>query len=152
MRKVNIITAEQAAQLVKDNDTITSIGFVSSAHPEALTKALEKRFLETNTPQNLTYIYAGSQGIRDGRAAEHLAHTGLLKRAIIGHWQTVPAIGELAVNNKIEAYNFSQAPRFIASCLGRPQAWRLHRHRVGNFLGSPAARRQTERRNQGRLG
>ena len=39
MRKVNIITAEQAAQLVKDNDTITSIGFVSSAHPEALTKA-----------------------------------------------------------------------------------------------------------------
>ena len=108
MRKVNIITAEQAAQLVKDNDTITSIGFVSSAHPEALTKALEKRFLETNTPQNLTYIYAGSQGIRDGRAAEHLAHTGLLKRAIIGHWQTVPAIGKLAVDNKIEAYNFSQ--------------------------------------------
>ena len=42
MRKVEIITAEQAAQLVKDNDTITSIGFVSSAHPEALTKALEK--------------------------------------------------------------------------------------------------------------
>lgn len=41
MRKVEIITAEQAAQLVKDNDTITSIGFVSSAHPEALTKALE---------------------------------------------------------------------------------------------------------------
>mgnify|MGYP000225941306 CR=1 FL=1 len=65
MRKVKIITAEQAAQLVKDNDTITSIGFVSSAHPEALTKALEKRFLETNKPQNLTYIYAGSQGIRD---------------------------------------------------------------------------------------
>ena len=29
MRKVEIITAEQAAQLVKDNDTITSIGFVS---------------------------------------------------------------------------------------------------------------------------
>ena len=108
MRKVEIITAEQAAQLVKDNDTITSIGFVSSAHPEALTKALEKRFLDTNTPQNLTYIYAGSQGKRDGRAAEHLAHTGLLKRAIIGHWQTVPAIGKLAVENKIEAYNFSQ--------------------------------------------
>ena len=68
MRKVEIITAEQAAQLVKDNDTITSIGFVSSAHPEALTKALEKRFLDTNTPQNLTYIYAGSQGKR-ARAA-----------------------------------------------------------------------------------
>lgn len=108
MRKVKIITADEAAQLVKDNDTITSIGFVSSAHPEALTKALEKRFLDTNKPQGLTYIYAGSQGKRDGRGAEHLAHTGLLKRAIIGHWQTVPAIGKLAVENKIEAYNFSQ--------------------------------------------
>lgn len=108
MRKVSIISAEEAAALVKDHDTITSIGFVSSAHPEALTKALEKRFLETKKPQGLTYIYAGSQGKRDGRAAEHLAHEGLLKRAIIGHWQTVPAIGKLAVENKIEAYNFSQ--------------------------------------------
>ena len=45
MRKVEIITAGQAAQLVKDNDTITSIGFVSSAHPEALTKALGKTVL-----------------------------------------------------------------------------------------------------------
>lgn len=50
MRKVEIITAEQAAQLVKDNDTITSIGFVSSAHPEALTK-LWKNGSWTRTPR-----------------------------------------------------------------------------------------------------
>lgn len=108
MRKVKIITAKEAAQLVKDNDTITSIGFVGSAHPEALTKALEERFLETGSPKNLTYIYAGSQGNRDGRGGEHLAHEGLVKRAIIGHWDTNPGMGKLAVENKIEAYNFSQ--------------------------------------------
>ena len=133
MRKVEIITAEQAAQLVKDNDTITSIGFVSSAHPEALTKALEKRFLDTNTPQNLTYIYAGSQGKRDGRAAEHLAHTGLLKRAIIGHWQTVPAIGKLAVENKIELttsrrarWSTGSAPWQVISSASSPTSvWKL---------------------------
>lgn len=117
MRKVEIITAEQAAQLVKDNDTITSIGFVSSAHPEALTKALEKRFLDTNTPQNLTYIYAGSQGKRDGRAAEHLAHTGLLKRAIIGHWQTVPAIGAWLLKTKSKHTTSRRARWFIGSAL-----------------------------------
>lgn len=108
MKKVKVITSSQAAELVKDNDTITSIGFVSCAHPEALTKALEKRFLETGSPKNLTYMYAASQGKRDGRGGEHLAHEGLLKRIIIGHYQTVPAIGKLAVENKIEAYNCSQ--------------------------------------------
>ena len=61
MKKVKVITSSQAAELVKDNDTITSIGFVSCAHPEALTKALEKRFLETGSPKNLTYMYAASQ-------------------------------------------------------------------------------------------
>lgn len=108
MKKVKIITASEAAQLVKDNDTLTSIGFVSCAHPEALTKALEKRFLETGSPKNLTYMYAASQGKRDGRGGEHLAHEGLLKRAILGHYQTVPAIAKLAVENKIEAYNCAQ--------------------------------------------
>ena len=108
MKKVKIITSNQAAQLVKDNDTVTSIGFVSCAHPEALTKALEKRFLETGSPRNLTYMYAASQGKRDGRGGEHLAHEGLLKRVILGHYQTVPAIAKLAIENKIEAYNCAQ--------------------------------------------
>lgn len=76
-QKVKIITAEQAAQLVKDNDTITSIGFVSSAHPEALTKALEKRFGNEQTAEPYLYLRRFAR-IRDGRAAEqHLAHTGL---------------------------------------------------------------------------
>ena len=108
MKKVKIITSDEAAQLVKNNDTITSIGFVGCAHCEALTKALEKRFLETGCPKDLTYMYAASQGNRDGRGGEHLAHEGLVKRVILGHWDTVPAMSKLAVDNKIEAYNFAQ--------------------------------------------
>ena len=108
MKKVKIITAAEAANLVKDNDTLTSIGFVACGHCEALTKALEKRFLETGSPKNLTYIYAASQGNRKGHGGEHLAHEGLVKRAILGHWQTVPAMAKLANENKIEAYNCAQ--------------------------------------------
>lgn len=108
MRKVKIITAAEAANLVKDNDTLTTMGFVGCSHPEALTKALEKRFLETGSPKNLTYLYSASQGTRKGVAGEHLAHEGLLKRLIIGHYQTVPALAALAIDNKIEAYNYSQ--------------------------------------------
>lgn len=54
--------------------------------PEALTKALEKRFLETGSPKNLTLFYAAAQGNRDGSGADHFAHEGMTKRVIGGHW------------------------------------------------------------------
>lgn len=56
MRQVKIITAEQAAELIKDGDTLTTSGFVGSSIPEALNKAVEKRFLETGHPKKY-YIY-----------------------------------------------------------------------------------------------
>ena len=108
MRIKQIITAEEAALLVKDGDTISTSGFVSSGCPEALSKALEKRFLETGEPKNLTYFFPGSQGNRDGKGADHFAHKGLLKRMIAGHYNTAPAIGKMALNNEIEAYNLPQ--------------------------------------------
>ncbi|MDD4842846.1 MAG: malonate decarboxylase subunit alpha [Anaerotignum sp.] len=108
MRKVPIITADEAAKLIKDGDTVTTSGFVASSIPEALDKAVEKRFLETGEPNNITYVYCGSQGNKDGRGAEHFAHEGLLKRYIAGHWATVPAMTKLALENKMEAYNVSQ--------------------------------------------
>ena len=70
MGKVKIITADQAAALVEDNTTVTTSGFVASGMPEALTKALEKRFLETGSPKNLTLFYAAAQGNRDGSGAD----------------------------------------------------------------------------------
>ena len=108
MRTKKIITAEEAALLVKDGDTISTSGFVASGCPEALTKALEKRFLETGSPKDLTYFFPGSQGNRDGSGADHFAHKGLLKRMIAGHYNTAPAIGKMILNNEIEAYNLPQ--------------------------------------------
>lgn len=108
MRQVSIITADEAANLLQDGMTFTTSGFVGNALPEALHKAVEKRFLETGTPRDMTYFYCGSQGNRDGRGGEHYAHEGFLKRFIAGHWATVPAMGKLALENKIEGYNVSQ--------------------------------------------
>ena len=115
MRQVKIITADEAAKLVKNGDTITTSGFVASAIPEALNKAVEKRFLETGEPKNLTYVYCGSQGNKDGRGAEHFAHEGMLKRYIAGHWATVPALAKMALENKMEAYNVSRVHCAICS-------------------------------------
>lgn len=108
MSKKPIITAAEAASWVKDGDIITTSGFVASVMPEALTRALEKRFMETGAPKNLTLFYAAAQGNRDGSGADHFAHVGMTKRVIGGHWNMVPKLGELVLQNKIEGYNLPQ--------------------------------------------
>ena len=108
MKKVPVITADQAAAMIPDNCTVTSSGFVASCMAEALTKAVEKRFLETGSPKNLTLVYAAAQGNRDGSGADHFAHEGLIKRVVGGHYNMAPKIGEMILTGKIEGYNFPQ--------------------------------------------
>ncbi len=108
MKQVPVITAAEAAALIHDNDFVTVNGFLCSAQPEAITSALEERFLQTGQPRDLTLYYCAGQGNSDGRGGEHFAHEGLLKRAILGHWSTVPAITALVNANKAEGYNFPQ--------------------------------------------
>ena len=108
MSKKPIISAAEAAAFVKDGDVITTSGFVASAMPEALNRALEARFLETGSPKNLTLFYAAAQGNRDGSGADHFAHEGMLKRVIGGHYNMVPELGKLINANKLEAYNLPQ--------------------------------------------
>ena len=108
MGKVSVISAEEAVYYVKDGMTVIPSGFVGNNLPEALSKALEARFLETGSPKNLTLFYVAGQGNKAGAASEHYAHEGLIKRAIGGHWNMSPKLGQLAMENKIEAYNLPQ--------------------------------------------
>ena len=108
MGRISVITAQEAAAMVQDGMTVTTSGFVASDMPEALTKALESRFIETGFPKNLTLFYAAAQGNRDGSGADHFAHEGMTKRVIGGHWNMVPALGKLVLENKIEGYNLPQ--------------------------------------------
>ena len=104
-----IITAKQAAELIKDNDTVAINGFVSFGHPEELTAAVESRFLETGHPQNLTLINGAGQG--DGKTSfgfNHFAFEGLTKRVICGHVGLAHKLAGLIASNKIEGYNFPQ--------------------------------------------
>ena len=108
MKKVKVISAEEAALLVEDGQTVSTGGFVSCACPEALSKALEQRFLETGHPRDLTLFFAAGQGHRDGSGGDHYGHEGMVKRVIGGHWDRAKSLGDLALANKIEAYNLPQ--------------------------------------------
>ena len=106
--KNKVVSADEAVAIVHDGDTIANTGFIGSGAPEGLLKALERRFLETGTPRNLTLLFAAGQGDRQERGLNRLGHKGLLKRVIGGHWGLIPKVAALAMTDEIEAYNLPQ--------------------------------------------
>jgi propionate CoA-transferase len=103
--KNKIVSVDEAIAIIRDGDTMSVSGFVGIGTPDELLIALEQRFLRERHPADLTLVFAAAPGDGKERGLNRLAHKGLIKRVIGGHWGLVPKLAELAVDNLIEAYN-----------------------------------------------
>src|SRR5271165_4195792 len=103
-----VITAEQAAALIKDGATLGASALMISGWPEELGIAIEKRFLEAGHPAGLTVVHGSGIGDWKTRGMQHFAHPGMVKRWIGGHVGLAPAMGKMIMEGGCEGYNFPQ--------------------------------------------
>lgn len=112
---MKIITPKECAELICDGAVIGSAVEGMAGWPEEIALAIEKRFLETGHPMNITHIHGAgagdfgrncTDGTRTCRGECCFAHDGLLARSIHGHVGASYKVVQKINENKIEAYNF----------------------------------------------
>lgn len=107
MKKPKVITAGEAVGWIRNGSTLCTIGMSLVSSCETILKEIERQFLETGEPRELTYLHSCGQADRRGGFV-HLAHENLLKRVIGGHWGLGPQMMDLIAGNKVEAYCLPQ--------------------------------------------
>ncbi|WP_283950082.1 CoA-transferase, partial [Methylobacterium gnaphalii] len=123
MKKNKVISAQEAIALIRENDVVTTTGFVQSCIPEALHAALEQRYVETGSPRGLTLIMTAGAGDSKGLGTGRLHHDGLLARVIAANFGRMPKVAQAATENRIRGYNLPQgviSQLYRACAAGQP--------------------------------
>jgi propionate CoA-transferase len=107
-----VITAAEAAGLIRDGDVVSISASSGLGCPDAVLAALGERFERSGAPRNLTALSPIAAGDMYGiKGIDHIAKPGLLSRVLAGSYPSgpsslpMPAIWRMVVDNQLEAYN-----------------------------------------------
>jgi propionate CoA-transferase len=103
-----IIRAEEIAALVKDGATVGASALTLAGWPEEVAIALEKSFLETSHPAQLTLVHASGIGNWKDRGTQHFAHPGMIRRWIGGHTGISMDFAKMVIDGGCEGYCLPQ--------------------------------------------
>jgi len=105
MPRAKFLCADEAVALIRDGDTVSIVGGGGGlVEASALHEAVERRFLATGAPKNLSLIHSLGVGDRKARGVNRFAHEGLVRKVTGGHWVWSPKMQAMARANQIEAY------------------------------------------------
>lgn len=101
-----VVSVEEAIASIADGSTVTVCGCENILLPEYLLANLEKRFLETGHPRDLTEIHTVIHGMGVGLGLEHFAHDGMTKKVIGSGYSYLKTskMTSMIRENKIPAY------------------------------------------------
>lgn len=109
MRKPKIMSAAEAVKSISDGTTLCGISMTQISACTTILKEIERSFLEEGHPNNLTYVHTcGQASAGHSGGLQYIAHEGLLKRVIGGHWGQSSNMMQLIAENRIEAFNLPQ--------------------------------------------
>ncbi|MBZ2195560.1 acyl CoA:acetate/3-ketoacid CoA transferase [Occultella gossypii] len=119
MKKVEILTARAAADLIEDGDVLTVSSSSGLGCPDSVLQGIGERFRQTQSPRGLTSVHPIAAGDMYGiKGIDHLAQPGLLTRVVAGSYPSgpssaePPAIWSMIENEQVEAYNFPSGTLF----------------------------------------
>ena len=103
---VAILTPEAIAAEIRDGATIALAASGIFLEADEILAAIERRFLATGHPRDLTIVHALGIGDGAGSGLGRFAHEGLVRKVVGGHWSWSPRMQQLVRENKIAAYAF----------------------------------------------
>lgn len=130
-----IITAEQAAELIKDKDAVIFAADGLVCFPNELVEAVEQRFLNTGHPADITSIRAAGMGDWGSAGEAHWCHDGMITRAINSYMSVCPPLCQRVEENKIQGYMFPLGPIMqLFHEIGRGMPGMLSKIGLGTFM------------------
>ncbi len=114
-----LVSAQQAAQLVRDGDIVTVSSSSGLGCPDRVLEALGARFAVEGHPRDLTALHPIAAGDMYGiKGIDHLARPGMLKKVLAGSYPSgpsslpMPEIWRLIVENRVAAWNLPSGVMF----------------------------------------